>query len=118
MRRNLFVRFGPERVRSAPISESAFVGAAVAAAMAGLRPVVEVMLVDFMAVAADALLNHAAKVSAFSGGTLGGAAGGARRRAAAATATAASTSRRCGAGWRTSPGSRWWSRRTRPMPAR
>ena len=68
MRRNLFVRFGPERVRSAPISESAFVGAAVAAAMAGLRPVVEVMLVDFVAVAADALLNHAAKVSAFSGG--------------------------------------------------
>ena len=67
-RRNLFVRFGQRRVRSSPISEGAFVGAAVAAAMAGLRPVVEVMLVDFLAVAADALLNHAAKVEGFSGG--------------------------------------------------
>ncbi|MCP5106521.1 MAG: pyruvate dehydrogenase [bacterium] len=68
LRRNLLVRFGKERVRTAPISESAFVGAAVAAAMAGLRPVVEVMLVDFIAVAVDALLNHAAKLNAFSGG--------------------------------------------------
>ncbi len=68
LRRNLFVRFGKERVRAAPISEGAFVGAAVAAAMAGLRPVVEVMMVDFIAVAVDALLNHAAKIEAFSGG--------------------------------------------------
>lgn len=68
LRRNLFVRFGKERVRATPISEGAFVGAAVAAAMAGLRPIVEVMMVDFIAVAADALLNHAAKIKAFSGG--------------------------------------------------
>jgi pyruvate/2-oxoglutarate/acetoin dehydrogenase E1 component len=68
IRRNLLVRFGDERVRSTPISEGAFVGAAVTAAMGGLRPVVEVMLVDFIAVALDALLNHAAKVEAFSGG--------------------------------------------------
>jgi pyruvate dehydrogenase E1 component beta subunit len=68
IRRNLLVRFGEERVRATPISESAFVGAAVAAAMAGLRPVVEVMLVDFIGTAMDALLNHAAKVDAFSGG--------------------------------------------------
>jgi pyruvate/2-oxoglutarate/acetoin dehydrogenase E1 component len=68
LRRNLFVRFGKERVRATPISEGAFVGAAVAAAMAGLRPIVEVMMVDFMAVAVDALLNHAAKIKAFSGG--------------------------------------------------
>jgi pyruvate/2-oxoglutarate/acetoin dehydrogenase E1 component len=68
LRRNLFVRFGGERVLETPISEGAFVGAAVAAAMAGLRPVVEVMMVDFIAVAVDALLNHAAKVKAFSGG--------------------------------------------------
>jgi pyruvate/2-oxoglutarate/acetoin dehydrogenase E1 component len=68
LRRNLFVRFGAERVLETPISEGAFVGAAVAAAMAGLRPVVEVMMVDFIAVAVDALLNHAAKVKAFSGG--------------------------------------------------
>ena len=68
LRRNLFVRFGKERVRATPISEGAFVGAAVAAAMAGLRPVVEVMMVDFIAVAVDALLNHAAMIKTFSGG--------------------------------------------------
>ncbi len=68
LRRNLRVRFGAERVRNAPISESAFLGAAVGAAMAGLRPVVEIMMVDFIAVALDPLLNHAAKLSAFSGG--------------------------------------------------
>jgi pyruvate dehydrogenase E1 component beta subunit len=68
LRANLFVRFGQERVRATPISESAFVGAAVTAAMAGLRPIVEVMLVDFIGVCMDALLNHAAKVEAFSGG--------------------------------------------------
>jgi pyruvate/2-oxoglutarate/acetoin dehydrogenase E1 component len=68
LRRNLLVRFGASRVRNAPISESAFLGAAVGAAMAGLRPVVEIMLVDFIGVALDALLNHAAKLNAFSGG--------------------------------------------------
>ncbi len=68
IRRNLLVRFGEERIRSTPISESAFLGAAVTAAMSGLRPVVEVMLVDFIGVAMDALLNHAAKVESFSGG--------------------------------------------------
>lgn len=68
LRLNLFVRFGEKRVRNTPISESAFVGAAVGAAMAGLRPVVEVMLVDFIGVTMDALLNHAAKLETFSGG--------------------------------------------------
>ncbi len=68
IRLNLFARFGKDRVLAAPISESAFVGAAVSAAMAGLRPVVEVMLVDFIGVAMDALLNHAAKIEVFSGG--------------------------------------------------
>lgn len=68
LRRNLLVRFGKERFLSAPISESAFLGAAVTAAMGGLRPVVEIMIVDFIAVAVDALLNHAAKVETFSGG--------------------------------------------------
>jgi len=68
LRRNLFVRFGGERVRAAPISEAAFLSAGVAASMAGLRPVVEIMLVDFIGVAVDALLNHAAKLSTFSGG--------------------------------------------------
>jgi len=68
LRRNLLVRFGPERVRGTPISESAFLGAGVAAAMAGLRPVVEMYMVDFLGVCMDALLNHAAKVEAFSDG--------------------------------------------------
>jgi pyruvate dehydrogenase E1 component beta subunit len=68
IRRDLLVRFGPERVRPTPISESAFLGAAVGAAMGGLRPVVEVQLVDFLAVGLSALLNEAAKVRAFSGG--------------------------------------------------
>ncbi len=68
IRLNLFTRFGKERVIPTPISEGAFVGAAVTAAMAGLRPIVEVMLVDFTAVAMDAILNHAAKVKTFSGG--------------------------------------------------
>lgn len=68
LRRNLLVRFGPRRVRGTPISESAFLGAGVAAAMAGLHPVVEIYMVDFLGVCMDALLNHAAKVEAFSGG--------------------------------------------------
>lgn len=68
LRANLLVRFGPDRVRATPISEGAFVGAAVTAAMGGLRPVVEVMLVDFIGVAMDAVLNHAAKIERFSGG--------------------------------------------------
>jgi pyruvate/2-oxoglutarate/acetoin dehydrogenase E1 component len=68
IRRDLLVRFGPDRVRGTPISESAFLGAGVAAAMAGLRPVVELYMVDFLGVCVDALLNHAAKLETFSGG--------------------------------------------------
>jgi pyruvate dehydrogenase E1 component beta subunit len=68
LRRNLLVRFGPKRVLNTPISESAFLGAGVAAAMAGLKPVVEFYMVDFLGVAMDALINHAAKLETFSGG--------------------------------------------------
>lgn len=68
LRRDILVRFGPKRVRGTPISESAFLGAGVAAAMAGLRPVVEIYMVDFLGVCMDALLNHAAKLETFSGG--------------------------------------------------
>jgi pyruvate/2-oxoglutarate/acetoin dehydrogenase E1 component len=68
LRMNLFAKFGEMRVRPTPISESAFLGAAVTASMAGLRPVVELYMVDFVAVAADTLLNHAAKLESFSGG--------------------------------------------------
>ena len=65
---NLFIKFGDKRIRSTPISESAFVGAAVGAAMAGLRPVADIMIADFIPVAMDAIVNHAAKNKAFSGG--------------------------------------------------
>jgi len=68
LRRSLLVQFGDGRVMGAPISEGAFLGAAVAAAMAGLRPIAEVYMVDFLGVGMDALLNHAAKLEAFSGG--------------------------------------------------
>ncbi len=68
LRRDLLVRFGPKRVRGTPISESAFLGAGVAAAMAGLRPVIEIYMVDFLGVCMDALLNQAAKIETFSGG--------------------------------------------------
>jgi pyruvate dehydrogenase E1 component beta subunit len=68
IRRDLAARFGADRVRGTPISESAFLGAGVGAAMAGLRPIVEIMLVDFIGVCFDALLNHAAKLAAFTAG--------------------------------------------------
>ena len=69
LRSPLFARFGADRVLAAPISESAFFGAAAGAAMAGLRPVVELYMVDFIAVAFDAVLNHMAKLEGFSGGS-------------------------------------------------
>ncbi len=69
LRAPLFARFGADRVIAAPISEAAFLGAAAGAAMAGLRPVVELYMVDFIAVALDAVLNHIAKIEVFSGGT-------------------------------------------------
>ena len=53
--------FGPERIRDAPISEAGFVGAAVGAALTGLRPVVDLMYFDFVTVAYDQLLSNAAK---------------------------------------------------------
>jgi pyruvate dehydrogenase E1 component beta subunit len=68
IRRNLLTQFGPKRIRNTPISESAFLGAGVAAAMSGLRPVVEIYMVDFLGVCMDALINHAAKLTAFCGG--------------------------------------------------
>jgi pyruvate dehydrogenase E1 component beta subunit len=68
MRRAQYVRFGGERVLDAPISEAALLGTALGSAMLGLRPVVEIMFVDFVGVALDQLLNHAAKLDALSGG--------------------------------------------------
>jgi pyruvate dehydrogenase E1 component beta subunit len=57
----LFERFGPERVRDTPISEQAIVGAAMGAAMTGLRPIAELMFSDFLAVAWDMVANQIAK---------------------------------------------------------
>lgn len=54
-------RFGTERVRNTPISEAGFVGVAVGAALTGLRPIVEIMFMDFVTLAMDQLVNHAAK---------------------------------------------------------
>ena len=60
--------FGRERVRDAPITETAFIGAGVGAAVAGMRPVVELMLVDFGLVAMDQILNQMAKTTYMTGG--------------------------------------------------
>jgi 2-oxoisovalerate dehydrogenase E1 component len=65
--RGLYQRW-PERVRDTPISESAIVGLGVGAAMAGLRPVVEVMYLDFIGVCLDQIMNQAAKLRFMSGG--------------------------------------------------
>ena len=59
--KGLIQDFGPERIRDAPISEAGFVGAAIGAALTGLRPVVDVMYFDFITVAYDQLLSNAAK---------------------------------------------------------
>jgi acetoin:2,6-dichlorophenolindophenol oxidoreductase subunit beta len=62
--------FGPERVRNTPISEAAIAGIAIGAAQSGLRPVVEIMFVDFVTLALDQLVNQAAKAHFMSGGQL------------------------------------------------
>lgn len=61
-------RFGTERVRSTPIAEQAIMGAAVGAALAGMRPVAEIMLMNFITVAMDQVVNHAAKLRFMTGG--------------------------------------------------
>jgi pyruvate dehydrogenase E1 component beta subunit len=60
--------FGPERIRDTPLSESAFVGAGIGAAMNGMRPIVEIMTVNFSLLALDQILNNAATVLHMSGG--------------------------------------------------
>ncbi|CAL9657111.1 2-oxoisovalerate dehydrogenase subunit beta [Streptomyces sp. enrichment culture] len=66
----LLEEFGPERVRDTPLSESAFVGAGIGAALAGMRPIVEIMTVNFSLLALDQILNNAATLLHMSGGQL------------------------------------------------
>jgi pyruvate/2-oxoglutarate/acetoin dehydrogenase E1 component len=64
----LLEEFGPERIRDTPLSESAFVGAGIGAAMRGMRPIVEIMTVNFSLLALDQILNNAATILHMSGG--------------------------------------------------
>mgnify|MGYP003090808387 FL=1 len=66
--KDLYKEFGTERVRNTPISEAGFVGAGIGAACAGMRPIVELMYMDFTFVAMDQLLNQAAKTRYIFGG--------------------------------------------------
>lgn len=66
--RGLYERFGPERIRDTPISESVIVGAGVGAALTGMRPIVEIMYMDFICMAMDSIVNQAAKVKYMFGG--------------------------------------------------
>jgi pyruvate dehydrogenase E1 component beta subunit len=66
--KGLLEEFGPERIRDAPLSESAFVGAGIGAALGGSRPIVEVMTVNFSLLALDQIMNNAATLSHMSGG--------------------------------------------------
>ena len=63
-------KFGRERVRDAPITETAFIGAGVGAAIAGMRPIVELMLADFSLVAMDQILNQMAKTTYMTGASI------------------------------------------------
>ena len=66
--RGLLAEFGPERIRDTPLSESGFVGAGIGAAIAGMRPIVEVMTVNFSMLALDQIVNSAATLPHMSGG--------------------------------------------------
>jgi pyruvate dehydrogenase E1 component beta subunit len=68
--KGLLEEFGPERIRDTPLSESAFVGAGIGAALGGMRPIVEVMTVNFSLLALDQIVNNAATLTHMSGGQL------------------------------------------------
>src|SRR5258706_3158454 len=68
--KDLIDEFGAGRVRDTPISESGFVGIGIGAAMTGMRPVVELLFMDFALVASDQIVNQAAKLRYMSGGTV------------------------------------------------
>lgn len=66
--KGLSTKYGDDRVRNTPIAEQAIIGAAIGAALGGYRPVAEIMFMDFIAVAVDQIVNHAAKLRYMSGG--------------------------------------------------
>ncbi len=66
--KGLLEEFGPERIRDTPLSESAFVGAGIGSALGGLRPIVEIMTVNFSLLALDQIVNNAATILHMSGG--------------------------------------------------
>ena len=66
----LLAKFGPERIMDTPISETAFIGAAIGAAVSGMRPIAELMFVDFFGVCMDQIYNHMAKIHYMSGGNV------------------------------------------------
>jgi pyruvate dehydrogenase E1 component subunit beta len=68
--KGLLEEFGPERIRDTPLSESAFVGAGIGAALGGMRPIVEVMTVNFSLLAMDQIVNNAATLLHMSGGQI------------------------------------------------
>ena len=96
--------FGRERVRNTPISEGAVCGVAIGAAQSGLRPVVEIMFIDFITLALDQLVNQAAKAHFMSGGSAVRAARAPHAGRSRASATARSTRRASRRGSRTCPG--------------
>jgi pyruvate dehydrogenase E1 component beta subunit/2-oxoisovalerate dehydrogenase E1 component len=69
--KGLIEEFGPDRIRDTPLSESGFTGAGIGAAMAGMRPIVELMTVNFSLLALDQILNNAATIRHMSGGQFG-----------------------------------------------
>lgn len=69
--KGLLEEFGPERIRDTPLSESGFLGAGIGAALNGLRPIVEIMTVNFSLLALDQVVNNAAAIRHMSGGQFG-----------------------------------------------
>ena len=84
--KGLWAKYGEERVRDTPLSEAGFVGAAVGAAMVGMRPVAEIMFADFMGECYDQMVNNAAKMTTCSTASSGRQSWCAPRRAAGSAA--------------------------------
>ena len=95
--------FGKDRIIDTPISEAGFTGLGVGAAMAGMRPIVDIMFGDFLTIIMDQVVNQAAKIHYMSGGQLEGADGHPRARWAPRAGRPRSTRSRCTRGRATCP---------------